>query len=125
MVAIFEGGLLETGFLAGFEEIEFYATLVMELLTIACIPLALKLFSIRRIKERLMTEGASALRPYGMIRLILLTVPMFINTLLYYFFMSPSFAYMALLLLLSLAFVVPTKGRCEKEIGYGEEDDRR
>ena len=45
----------------------------------------------------------------------LLADPMLINTLLYYVFMNVAFGYMAIIGLLSMVFVYPSKSRCEQE----------
>ena len=41
------------------------------------------------------------------------------NTFLYYIYMNVAFGYMAIILLLSLYFVLPTMARCEVEINDG------
>ena len=57
-----------------------------------------------------------ALLKWGLIRLILLELPMLCNTLFYYQFMNTTFGYMAIIQLLCLPFVVPTMGRCLAEV---------
>ena len=52
---------------------------------------------------------------WGMLRLLVLEVPMVVNTYLYYMFMNPTFGYLAIILLLCLPFVMPTVGRCIDE----------
>jgi hypothetical protein len=41
---------------------------------------------------------------------------MMVNTWLYYMFMNVAFGYMAIILLLSLMFVYPSKVRCEQDV---------
>lgn len=43
-----------------------------------------------------------------MARVLLLGIPMFANTLLYYAFMSPRFGYMAIILLLCMLCIYPS-----------------
>ena len=50
-----------------------------------------------------------------MSRLLILEVPMVINTLLYYIYMNTTFGYMGIMLLLCLPFVFPTLNRCLAE----------
>ena len=90
----------------------------MEVLTIVAIPLALKLFKLKPIAARLATTtGVSALRLWGVVRLQLLCVPMVVNIVSYYLFMWVGFAYLAIILLLSLFFVYPSLSRCYNETG--------
>ena len=51
--------------------------------------------------------------------MLMLCLPMVANTLLYYIYMNVAFGYMAIILLLSLCFVLPTMARCEAEMNAG------
>jgi hypothetical protein len=51
-----------------------------------------------------------------MTRLLMLCVPMVLNTVLYYMFMNVAFGYMGIILFLCLFFIVPTRERCMSEI---------
>ena len=82
--------------------------------TLCVIPVALRLFKFRDVARRLATP--QGLLRCGMLRLLMLCVPMLINAVLYYLYMSVAFGYMGIILFLCMAFVVPTKGRCEAEI---------
>lgn len=121
IVLFFETGILEEGILVDSNShVEFAFTAVMELLTIAMIPLALKLFKFKRVEAQLQTEHEVALCKWGVLRLAMLELPLMLNTLLYYLFLNTSFGYMAIILLLCLAFVFPTKAKCEAE-AFGNE----
>ena len=48
-------------------------------------------------------------------RLALIELPMLSNTIFYYMYMKPTFAYLAIILLLCLPFVWPSMGRCLAE----------
>lgn len=114
LVVLFESGVLPAGVLAGNSSSEEFVVLcLMELLTICVIPVALRLFKFRRVASCLPKEGG--LLRYGMLRLLALCMPMLANTLLYYLYMNVAFGYMGIILLLCLAFVLPTKERCEME----------
>ena len=60
--------------------------------------------------------SAEALLSWGSLRLLMLCVPMVLNTLLYYMYMNVAFGYMGIILFLCLFFVMPTKARCESEV---------
>ena len=92
-------------------------TLPVELLTLCVIPLALRLFRFKTVAARL--TSADELLRWGMIRMLMLCLPMVANTLLYYIYMNVAFGYMAIILLLSLCFVLPTMARCEAEMNVG------
>lgn len=115
-IVLFETDVLPCGVLKGQQtQAEFVAAVTMEILTIALIPLALKLFRLRAVSSRLHRQGAEALLRFGLLRLAMLTVPMMANTLLYYLFMNVAFGYLAIILALCLFFVFPTAARCEAE----------
>lgn len=114
MVALFETDTLPCGLLADDKSADFVAAIAMELLTIAVIPLALKLFKLRPVAR--MLTGARPLLRLGLCRILLLALPMLANAVLYYLFMNVAFGYMGIILLLCMAFVVPTKARCYSEV---------
>ncbi len=92
MVVCFETDILAEGALFGTSHsVEFLVTTFMELLTIATIPLSLRF--VRRDKWRI----------------LLIMVPMVVNTLLYYLYMSVPFGYLAIILLIASVFVYPKK----------------
>ena len=113
---VYETDMLETGVLAGVSANgEFMVTTLMELLTLASVPLALKLFRFNKVHNDLITRKAPALRCWGLVRLGLLAVLLVANTLLYYIYMNTAFGYMALIILVCLPFVYPSMGRCVAE----------
>lgn len=115
VVVAFEAELLPSGTLAGRDgSDEFVVLSVMELVTICQIPVALRLFKFRTVAARLVS--ADGLLRYGTLRLLMLCVPMLANALLYYLYMNVAFGYMGIILFLCMAFVLPTKGRCEAEV---------
>ena len=82
MVLLFETDILPDGiYHTATGASEFVWATVMELLTICIIPVALRLFRFRHIAERLVS--AEALLNWGALRLLMLCVPMVLNTLLY------------------------------------------
>lgn len=113
IVAACETDILEAGVYADgqFMQAEFVLTTLMELLTIAAVPLALRLFKMLGSK----VCDANALWRYGSVRLAMLAVPLLGNTILYYLFMNATFGYMAIITLIAMAFVYPTTDRCISE----------
>lgn len=116
IVLVFETGLLEQGTAIGDSQIEFIITIVMELLTLAQIWLALRLFKIKQVREDLLTRKEIALRKWGVLRLDLLDIPLLANALFYELFMNTTFGYMAIILLICQPFVYPSMARCEAEV---------
>ncbi|MBQ9178195.1 MAG: hypothetical protein IJ140_04300 [Prevotella sp.] len=116
VILLFELNILQSGMLAGEKTLEFVFVSIMELATLILIPLALYLFKIKRVRKELVEKKEEALGKWGAIRIMMLADTMFVNTFLYYMFMNVTFAYMAIILLLSLAFVFPTKERCEQDV---------
>ena len=116
LAVIFETGIAEEGVLAGsYAMHEFAATAIMELLTIALIPAALRLFKLSFVEAQLRQHHEKALLKWGALRLFMLQVPLLLNTILYYVYMNTSFGYMAIILLLCLPFVFPSTERCNSE----------
>ena len=87
---------------------EFYLLTIMELLTICIIPLALRLFKFNKVKTDLLQKREQALARWGIIRLDMLCLPMFINAVLYYVYMHAAFGYLAIILFICLFFVYPS-----------------
>ena len=79
----------------------------MELITIVFIPVALRLFKTKDVEKRLEEGNIKAFRKWGLVRILMITVPLVLNTLLYYSFMNTTFGYMALILLICLPFIYP------------------
>lgn len=113
----YENDLLPSGVLASDGNMEFVVVSLMEIVTICLIPLALRLFKFRKVSEILVCEREKGLLKWGSIRMMMLCVPMMINTLLYYLFMNVAFGYMGIIGLVCLVFVWPGMNRCIAETG--------
>lgn len=119
-VFLFESDILFDwkGLYAGLKQQEFILLTVMELLEICMIPLALKMTKMKRIRTYLTADVPAIpqrLLRIGSLRIWILCLPMYINTLLYYLFMQTTFGYMGIILMLCLFFIYPTKQRCLDE----------
>jgi len=115
VVCLYETELLEPGIFAADQQSEFLVLTLMELITLGCAFFSLRLFKFNSIHADLVARKAVALRKWGFSRLLMLQVPLFLNTLLYYLYMNPTFGYMAIILLLCLPFVYPSMNRCLSE----------
>ena len=116
VVVLYETNILTPGENALNKESEFLGVAIMELATLGCVFLGLRLFKFKQIHQSLVTEKAPALMKFGTIRLLLLELPMLVNTLLYYIYMNTTFGYLGIMLLLCLPFVFPSLNRCEGEV---------
>lgn len=112
-VVLYETETLLPGALADDKNTEFLAVSLMELATICMIPLALRLFKFKRINRSL--KSRQGLKIWGSLRMMMICLPMMVNTLLYYVFMNVAFGYMGIIGLICLLFIYPSKGRCFSE----------
>ncbi|MBQ8656764.1 MAG: hypothetical protein IJ527_06950 [Prevotella sp.] len=115
LVVCFETGLLPKGTWQNYVELEVMLRLMMEL-ALGFVPLALYLFKFEFVHKDLLRRKESALRLWGTCRLLMLMLPMVLNTLLYYMFMQSTYGYLAIMMLLCLPFVYPTTGRCMADV---------
>ena len=115
MVLLYELDVMESGVLADSKQTEFMAMSTMELVTLASAFLGLRLFKFKKINQDLVSRKEPALMQWGILRLLVLEVPMVVNTYLYYMYMNATFGYLAIILLLCLPFVLPTLQRCLAE----------
>ena len=115
IIVLYESDILESGALADSKQTEFLAMTGMELSSLAAAFLGLRLFKFKKIHDALVTQKEPALLKWGMLRLLILEVPMVSNTYLYYIYMNTTFGYLAIILLLCLPFVFPSLSRCLAE----------
>lgn len=116
IVLIYELQILLEGGLCDNANAEFLAGMVMDVVTIAAIPLALRLFKFSAISNYISSHGAEGHYRCALLRMMMLVVPMLVNTLCYYLFVRVSFVYLAIILAISLVFIIPTKKRCDSEL---------
>ena len=118
-VVLYETDTLAAGTLTGDNNLQFLVTTTMELLTIGFIPLSLYLFRTSFVRRSLTTatDKPRRLLLWGTLRMMMLCLPMLLNTLFYYMFVfSVSFGYMAIVLFLCLFMIYPSMKRCEYEV---------
>ena len=107
VAALYELDILPTGVLADRPQDEFLCTIAMELVTIVFIPIALRLFKTKDVDRRLDEGDIKTFKTWSIVRILMITVPLLMNTLLYYIFMNTAFGYMAFILLICLPFIYP------------------
>ncbi len=115
IIIVYETSLALPGTLADNKQAEFVSAVVMELVALGSIPLALWLFKWKYIASELITHKEKALLKWGALRMLMLSVPVIANLMLYYLFLNPTFAYLALIHAICLMFVWPTMDRCVAE----------
>ena len=115
IIVLFETGELPIGVMAADKQSEFVLTALMEILSLGAAFLGLRLFKFQAIHRDLVSRKEPAMWTWGMTRLLILQVPMVINTLLYYIYMNTTFGYLGIILLLCLPFVFPSLSRCLAE----------
>lgn len=112
---LYETETLIAGPLTDDKQLDYLAAIVMELAAIGLIPLALRMFKFKAIDNKLKAGKERALKTFGTVRILLLGIPLVIDTLLYYLLMNATFGYLALIILLCMAFIYPTAEKCEYE----------
>lgn len=115
LVVVFESELLLPGFILVESKVDFVIKYIMELMTIMIIPLSLRLFKFKSVERKLATKKQHALLRWGVLRIIMLGIPMIINTILYYGFLAVEFGYLSIILLISMIFIYPSKDKCYYE----------
>ncbi len=114
-VVLYENDILLVGQWGTDRIADYYWAIFMEVVTICLIPLSLRLFKCKHVTSAIHSDGDKAMLRWGTVRLVMLCMPMVLNTWLYYQFMNVAFGYMGIIGLLSLAFVYPTRTRYIQE----------
>lgn len=114
-VFLSEADILICGSLAASETLNFSVLTSMELITVCSIPLALKMFSLKKIKKILSMGTFLPCLTLGTLRIALLGMPLLANVIFYYEFMSVAFGYMSIIDFICMFFVYPTKDGCNED----------
>ena len=115
VIVLYETDILESGIMAEEKQSEFLLTALMELISLGAAFLGLRLFKFRIVHDDLINCQEPAMMKWGTIRLLILEVPMLVDTLLYYIYMNTTFGYLDIMLLLCLPFIFPSLNRCLAE----------
>ena len=90
--------------------------MLMVLLTLGLVPLSLRLFRFQHVRRSLQAHPVQSLLRWGVLRLSILGFLLIGNTSLYYLYgFESAFGYLAVMTLLTMPFVLPTKSRCVAE----------
>ena len=104
--------------------LDYYISTFDVILSILIIPLALKLFKFKTVNDKLITNKSEALLYYGIIRMAILNNMLLLNTALYaILFGSPTYGYLAIIFLIAMIFIYPSRGRCYSEVGMEYTED--
>lgn len=120
VILLYEMDILETGVLEEKKQSEFILTALMELVSLGAAFLGLRLFKFKVVHNDLINRQEPAMMKWGTVRLLILELPMLVDTLLYYIYMNTTFGYLAVMLLLCLPFVFPSLNRCLAETSEEE-----
>ena len=82
VILLYETDLLEAGLIQEEKQSEFILTALMELISLGAAFLGLRLFKFKNVHNDLVSRKAPAMMKWGMIRLLILEVPMLVDTLL-------------------------------------------
>lgn len=115
IIVCFESDIILQGGFAGQHTAEFIIATIMELLSVIVVPIALRLIKYGAVQNIIRRDREEGLYKVSMLRMLLLIIPMLLNTLFYYHFLNVAFAYLAIVLAISLVFVIPTEKRCISE----------
>ena len=116
IVALFETDIIEPGATAGYTSKKAAAiTYLAMLITLVTLPASLRLFKFAKIEQDLKVNHEFALQKWGVVRLSLLGIVLLANSSLYYVFMDPSLGWLAIITLLCMTFVYPSRQKCEYE----------
>lgn len=118
IVYLYESEMLLPGGIEKGTNADFILVSLMELITICTIPLAMRLFKFGIVRRAIEANASAGLLRWGLIRILLICVPMLVNTLFYYIVsLNTTFGYMAIIGLICLVFINPSMKRCQSETG--------
>ena len=100
-------------------QMAFYFQYIAVLLTLGGVYFALRLFKYQMIADKVRGNDA-AYQQYSLIRMAMLEFPLLFNLEGYWLFATPSYAYMAIIVLMGFAFVYPSNERYQSETGVIE-----
>ena len=116
VILVYETSIIDQGALAGNAKAEFVTAVILELSALMLIPLVFWLFKWKKVREDMERRKEGALLTWGLLRLLMLCIPMMASILAYYLFVNPTFYYLALILAICLFFVYPSADRCARDM---------
>lgn len=100
-------------------QLSFYYQYIAVLLTLGGVYFALRLFKYHKVADKVRGNDA-AYQEYSIIRMAMLEFPLLFNLEGYWLFATPSYAYMAIIVLIGFAFIYPSNERYQNETGVTE-----
>ncbi len=124
LCVLYEMEILSEGIFAGDVFLEYILQTVCILLTVCLIPFSLRLFNlnlVKRIKELPLTEALKSYRRWSEIRLLILCVPILLNTSFFYLTLNTTGLFCASMALIASAFCMPTRSRIKNDLDLPED----
>jgi len=122
-----ETGVIPNGELvAKGQQFEFYVDVALILLTIVCVPLALKLFALntqRGLRRMDKDEALSAYHTWSIVRLALLLLCAVLGVLVYFLLMDDKGVYCAGIAVVTTLFCIPSEKKVKEFLASKEEED--
>lgn len=116
IIIVFETGLLPSPLITGKGNLEMIIGTIMVFITLLSIPLALGIVKAKAAEKPTAIAKESGFFRTSVVRILMLGIPLVLNTAFYFIFMKASFAYMGIILLLAYFFVLPTQGRYQSHM---------
>ena len=121
---LYETGVFTEGIYANDARMEYLLQTVCILLTVCLIPFSLRLFNlnlVKRIKELPLVEALKSYRRWSEVRMLLLCVPVLLNTSFFYLTQNTTGIFCAAMALIASLFCVPSESRIKNELDLPEE----
>ena len=121
---LYETGVFTQGIYANDARMEYLLQTVCILLTVCLIPFSLRLFNlnlVKRIKELPLVEALKSYRRWSEVRMLLLCVPVLLNTSFFYLTQNTTGIFCAAMALIASLFCVPSESRIKNELDLPEE----
>lgn len=117
IMAVHETGLAEAGALPSNGIMAYWMQIAGVALTLILVPFALKLLSLKGVRNTLKQRGRRAYRRWSEVRLAMLTTPLMLNIGLYYGLgYNTTCGYLALMVVVPFFFIWPSQSRMEDEM---------
>ena len=120
IVFVYEVGLQEPGLVAGDTTTAYWMNMIGVVVTLLCILLALKLMNFKRVKAMIHADEQKYFT-LSQVRILLLGLPLFYNTIAYYFLgCEPTCGYLALMCVVAFFFIWPSQDKMLYERGIDD-----
>lgn len=124
LCVLYETGVFPEGIYASDARMEYMLQTVCILLTVCLIPFSLRLFNlnlVKRIKELPLADALKSYRRWSEVRMLLLCVPILLNTSFFYLTLNTTGIFCATMALTASLFCVPSENRIKNELDLPED----